>query len=92
MSGPDEPETLTAGEKLRALGAPLRYRPVLTAAVAVSSVLTALLEAVGPSFIVPILEFVRSSGAPPPEGSRLLRILRHRIQLVQSLQILEFAA
>lgn len=74
MAASEDAETLTTGEKLRTLAAVARYRPGLTAAVAVLSVLTALLEAVGLSFIVPIIEIAQADGGASTGGSRLMAV------------------
>jgi len=50
--------------KLRGLYRVATYRPVLTAFIVVFSVFAAVLEGVGISFIVPIIEVAQSSGDP----------------------------
>ena len=44
------------------------YRPRFTAAIVVFGVLTALLEGIGVTLIVPLIEVAQSSGAPPDGG------------------------
>ncbi|MFW6317956.1 MAG: ABC transporter ATP-binding protein, partial [Halorubrum sp.] len=51
-------------EKLRGLYRVAAYRPALTAFIIGFSFFTALLEGVGISFILPIIELAQSSGAP----------------------------
>jgi len=74
MPGSAEAFELSVREKFSALADAARYRPVVTAAVAVFSVLTALLEAVGLSFIVPIVEIAQSDGTAADGGSRLMEL------------------
>jgi subfamily B ATP-binding cassette protein MsbA len=57
-------------DQLRALWRVLRYRPVLTVAIGAFGVGTALLEAVGVGFVLPVVELARASG-PPPDGGPL---------------------
>ncbi len=62
-------EDLSFREKARGLYEVATFRPVLTASVVFFSVFTALLEGIGISFIVPIVEIVQSSGEPGADAS-----------------------
>ncbi|EMA64459.1 ABC transporter ATP-binding protein [Halorubrum lipolyticum] len=55
-------------EKLHGLYLIASYRPRFTAAIVAFSVLTALLEGIGVTLIVPLVEVAQSSGAPPEGG------------------------
>ena len=55
-------------EKLRGLYLIASYRPWFTAAIVGFGVLTALLEGIGVTLIVPLIEVAQSSGAPPEGG------------------------
>lgn len=54
--------------KLRALQQTFLYRPVLTAAILVVSVVAALLEGIGISFLLPIVEQIQNSGSAESAG------------------------
>ncbi|MFC6873708.1 ABC transporter ATP-binding protein [Halobellus marinus] len=55
-------------EKLDALYLIASYKPRFTAAIVGFGVLTALLEGIGVTLIVPLIEVAQSSGAPPDGG------------------------
>jgi len=55
-------------KKLHGLYLIASYRPRFTAAIVAFSVLTALLEGIGVTLIVPLIEVAQSSGAPPDGG------------------------
>ena len=59
-------------EQLRALVRVAKFRPKLTVGIIFGGVFAALLEGVGLSFIVPIIEIVQSSGDPSAEADGLL--------------------
>ncbi|WP_159904773.1 ABC transporter ATP-binding protein [Salinirussus salinus] len=59
-------------EQLRALVRVARYRPAFTAAIVGAGVFAAALEAVGLSFILPIVEIVQSSSDPAAEADGVL--------------------
>ncbi|WP_458207742.1 ABC transporter ATP-binding protein [Haladaptatus sp. NG-SE-30] len=59
-------------EKVQALWVVATYRPVLTAGVITLSLVAAILEGVGLSFIVPIIEQTKSGGPPASEADGLL--------------------
>lgn len=63
-------ERITTREKLVALREVARYRPPLTLGIIVLSLFAAILEGVGLSFLLPIIDRAQSSG-PPPEGGLL---------------------
>jgi subfamily B ATP-binding cassette protein MsbA len=60
-------EDITIGEKLAAVRQVAAYRPVLTTGIVCLSFFAAVLEGIGLSFLLPIIETARSSG-PPPQG------------------------
>lgn len=60
MDGQD----LSAREKARAFVRVATFKPVLTSAIIVFSFFTALLEGIGLSFIIPIIEIAQSPGDP----------------------------
>jgi hypothetical protein len=59
-------------EQLQALVRVAKFRPKLTVGIIFGGVLAALLEGVGLSFIVPIIEIVQSEGDPTAEADGLL--------------------
>lgn len=59
---------LSLRQKLRAVRRIVEYRPVFTALIVLSSFLVALLEGIGISFIVPIIELLQSDGSPGTEA------------------------
>jgi len=61
-------------EQLQALVRVAEYRPIFSAAIVGASVFAAMLEAVGLSFILPIVEIVQSSGDPAAEASGVLGV------------------
>jgi len=65
-------EPVSRREQLYALSRVARYRPIFTLAIIGGSVFAASLEAVGLSFILPIVEIVQASGTPADEASGLL--------------------
>ncbi len=67
MSDPDTP-TASRREKLDALLSVLRYDPKLTALIVGVGIVAAVLEGVGLSFLVPIIELVQSGGDPVQGG------------------------
>lgn len=71
MTGTDS-EQITRSEQLRALGRVGRFRPRFTAAIIVAGVFAAGLEAVGLSFILPIVEIVQAPGDPAANADGLL--------------------
>ncbi len=60
-------------EKIRALGRVAAFRPLLTLFIIAFSVIAALLEGVGLSFLVPIIEVAQSPGAPAESDDRLMQ-------------------
>ena len=67
-----ESEEISRRAQLRALLRVARYRPVFTAAIIGAGVFAAALEAVGLSFILPIVEIVQSPGDPAAEADGVL--------------------
>jgi len=65
-------EDISRREQLRALKRVARYRPAFTAAIIGAGVFAAALEAVGLSFILPIVEIVQSPGDPAAEADGVL--------------------
>ena len=65
-------EDISRREQLRALVRVARYRPAFTAAIIGAGVFAAALEAVGLSFILPIVEIVQSPGDPAAEADGVL--------------------
>jgi len=69
-----ESEEISRRAQLRALVRVARYRPVFTAAIIGAGVFAAGLEAVGLSFILPIVEIVQSPGDPAAEADGVLAV------------------
>jgi len=69
-----KPEDISRREQLRALVRVARYRPAFTAVIVGAGVFAATLEAVGLSFILPIVELVQSSGNPVAETDGVLGV------------------
>jgi subfamily B ATP-binding cassette protein MsbA len=59
-------------QQLQALVRVARYRPRLTAAIIVGGVFAAVLEGVGLSFILPIVEIVQAPGDPAQEADGIM--------------------
>jgi subfamily B ATP-binding cassette protein MsbA len=55
-------------EKLRAIGDIAAYKPTFTAFIVVAGILAAALDAVGLSFLLPIVEIAQTSGDPAAEA------------------------
>jgi subfamily B ATP-binding cassette protein MsbA len=68
----EEDGEMTRREQLRALIEVVKFKPVYFAAVVVGGVFAALLEGIGLSFIIPIIELVQSSGDPVEQAGGLL--------------------
>jgi subfamily B ATP-binding cassette protein MsbA len=69
-----EREAIDHHEQLRALVRVARYRPAFTAAIVGAGVFAAALEAVGLSFILPIVEIVQSPGDPATQADGVLGV------------------
>lgn len=65
-------EQITRSEQLRALRRVARFRPGFTVAIIIAGVFAAGLEAVGLSFILPIVEIVQAPGDPAANADGLL--------------------
>jgi len=68
-----ETPEVSGREQLRALVRVAKFRPKLTVGIILGGVFAALLEGVGLSFIVPIIEIVQSEGDPAAEADGLLQ-------------------
>ncbi|KAB7519444.1 ABC transporter ATP-binding protein [Halosegnis rubeus] len=75
---------VSRGEQFHALLQAARYRPLFTLAIVIGSVFAASLEAVGLSFILPIVEIVQSSGTPSAEADGVLLVF---VKVYQTLGI-----
>ena len=69
-----EAEDISRREQFHALVRVSKYRPRYSAAIVVASVFAAMLEAVGLSFILPIVEIVQSSEDPATEAGGVLGV------------------
>jgi len=67
-------EAISRREQLRALVRVARYRPVFTVAIIGAGVFAAALEAVGLSFILPIVEIVQAPGDPAAEADGVMGV------------------
>lgn len=65
---------ITRRKQLRALIEVAKFKPIYFTGVVVGGVFAALLEGIGLSFIVPIVELVQSSGDPAQEADGLLAV------------------
>lgn len=72
MSDDESADAVSNKEKLRALRTAMSFRPKLTVAVMALSVVAALLEGIGLSFIVPLVEQIQSSGAPTEDPTGVM--------------------
>ena len=64
----------SARAKLRSVRRIIEYRPLFTVLIVVFSFLTALLEGIGLSFIIPIIELIQTDGDPAAEADGLLGV------------------
>lgn len=67
-------ETISRREQLRALIRVAQYRPKIVVAIIFGGVFAALLEGVGLSFIMPIVEIVQSPGDPAAEADGVMEL------------------
>jgi len=67
-----ETEEIGRRQQLSALIRVAKYRPVLTVAIIVGGVFAALLEGVGLSFILPIVEIVQAPGGPAQQADGMM--------------------
>ena len=70
----NERAIITGRQKLRALARVARYRPRRTLAIAVLSVAAAGLEAIGLSFILPIVEIAEGGAASTEDADGIMRV------------------
>lgn len=68
----DETKEISRRQQLRALIRVSKYRPLFTVAIIVGGVFAALLEGVGLSFIIPIVELVQASGDPAQQADGVM--------------------
>ncbi|RXK47429.1 ABC transporter ATP-binding protein [Halorientalis pallida] len=73
---------ISRSEKIRALIRVARYRPLFTVAIIGGGVFAALLEGIGLSFILPIIEIVQSSGDPAAQADGILGAFVFAYQLL----------
>ncbi len=69
-----EADAISRREQLRALIRVAKFKPLLTAGIVFVGALAALLEAVGLSFILPIVEIVQTPGDPAEEADGLMEL------------------
>jgi subfamily B ATP-binding cassette protein MsbA len=69
-----EAEPVSRRAQLRALVEVARYRPLLTIGIVAGGVFAAMLEGVGLSFILPIVEIVQSQGDPAQEAEGMMTL------------------
>jgi subfamily B ATP-binding cassette protein MsbA len=69
-------------EQLRAVIRVAKYRPVFTAAIVAAGVFAAALEAVGLSFILPIVEIIQASGNPEAEADGVMTVFVTTYQIL----------
>jgi subfamily B ATP-binding cassette protein MsbA len=72
MSDSEEPQTVSRADKISALRQVAQFDPALTGKIVGFGVVAAGLEAVGLSFILPVVELVQSGDAPISESEGLL--------------------
>jgi subfamily B ATP-binding cassette protein MsbA len=80
----NEGEEISRREQLRALRRVSEYRPRYTATIIIGGVVAALLEGVGLSFILPIVEVVQAPGDPAQNADGMLAMF---VALYQSVGI-----
>ena len=83
-------ESISTREKVRSIVRMLRYRPLFTAGIILFSFFTALLEGIGLSFIVPIVELLQESDDPAAEADGVLRLFVLGYQMLGVPFTLEF--
>lgn len=69
-------EEISRHEQVRALLRIASYRPVLTVGIILGGVFAALLEGIGISFIMPIIELVQESGGSATDADGVMRVFR----------------
>jgi subfamily B ATP-binding cassette protein MsbA len=69
-----EAEPVSRRAQLRALVEVARYRPLLTIGIVAGGVFAAMVEGVGLSFILPIVEIVQSQGDPAQEAEGMMTL------------------
>ncbi|GCF16254.1 lipid A export ATP-binding/permease protein MsbA [Haloarcula mannanilytica] len=81
MTEPDA-DQISRSEQLQALVRVAKFRPGFTAAIIAAGVFAAGLEAVGLSFILPIVEIVQSPGDPAQQASGAMEVFVAAYQLL----------
>lgn len=76
-------EAISRREQVRALLRVANYRPVLTVGVILGGVFAALLEGIGISFIMPIIELVQESGRSATDADGVMRVFRAAYDLLE---------
>ena len=69
-----EAEDITRREQLNALIRVAKFKPLLTVGIIVGGVFAALLEGIGVSFILPIVEIVQAPGDPAAEADGAMEV------------------
>ncbi len=69
-----EAEDITRREQLNALIRVTKFKPLLTVGIIVGGVFAALLEGIGVSFILPIVEIVQAPGDPAAEADGAMEV------------------
>jgi subfamily B ATP-binding cassette protein MsbA len=69
-----EADNITRREQLDALIRVAKFKPLLTVGIIVGSVFAALLEGIGVSFILPIVEIVQAPGDPAAEADGAMEV------------------
>lgn len=77
-----ENDQISYRQQLRALIRAAKYRPGLTAAIIIGGALAAGFEAVGVSFILPIVEIVQASGNPTQQTDGIMKVFVSAYQLL----------
>lgn len=91
MSEPEAPpDEGSLAEKYHALVAVATYRPALTAAIVLLSIVTTLLEGIGIGFLLPIIEYAQSDSTAEGESDALLELFVTAYQFLGIPFTLEF--
>jgi len=77
-----EADTISRREQLRALIRVGKFKPLLTVGIIVGGVFAALLEGIGVSFILPIVEIVQAPGDPAAEADGVMEVFVMAYQLL----------
>ncbi len=77
-----EADAISRREQLRALIRVAKFKPLLTVGIIVGGVFAALLEGIGVSFILPIVEIVQAPGDPAAEADGAMKAFVMAYQLL----------